>query len=116
MTSIFTRTANALATLAPAIPYALAPYQTTGAALPDVFIAYQLITSPAEEHADDAETQRLYRVQVTIWSRAGLAVLPNVDTAMVTAGFMKSDERQLPRDPTSLHFGLAKDYTYLEGV
>jgi len=117
MTTIFERTATALATLAPAIPYALAPYQTSNnAALPDVYIAYQLITSPPEQHADDAETLRRYLVQVSIWSRAGLVTLPDVDAVMLTAGFQKSDWRQLPRDPATGHFGLAKDYTYLEGV
>ena len=113
MTTIFERVSTALATLSPAIPFALAPYKSTGA-LPDTFIAYQLIGSPQEQSADDAETMRSYSVQVTIWSKSGLVSIPNVDGVMVTAGFQKGDQRQIPQDPETGHFGLAKEFVYLE--
>lgn len=109
MTTIFERVATALATLAP-VPYALAPYKGT---LPSQYVTYQLVTGSPEQHADDAETERSYLVQVTIWSTGGLVSLPNVDAAMLAAGFQKSDERQLPQDPDSGHYGLAKDFSYL---
>jgi hypothetical protein len=102
----------ALASLSPAVPFALAPFKGTGA-LPDQYIAYQLIGSPPEQSADNAETERSYLVQVTIWSRAGLAVLPNVDAAMSAAGFQKGNQRQLPQDSKTGHYGLATDYVYL---
>jgi hypothetical protein len=111
MTTIFERVESALDTLAP-IPYAAAPYKST-AALPDTYLAYQLIDGSPEQSADDAETERSYLVQVSIYSRGGLVSLPDVDTAMTAAGFEKSNERQLPQDQATGHYGLAKDYVYL---
>jgi hypothetical protein len=112
MTAILDRVSTALNTLSPAVPFALAPYKS--ATLPDTYIAYQLITGTPEQHADDAETHRSYLVQVSIWSKAGLANLPNVNAAMLAAGFEKSGERQLPQDQETGHYGLAKDFVYLE--
>lgn len=111
MTTIFERVSNALTTLSPAVPFALAPYKGT---LPDTYIVYQLIDSPPEQHADDAETQRSYQVQVTVWSKSGLASLPGIDAVMIAAGFSKSNVRQLPQDRESGHYGLATDYVYFE--
>jgi hypothetical protein len=114
MTSIFARVASALATISPSVPYAQAPYLSADGSLPDTYLAFQLITSPPAQHADDAETQRAYLVQVSIYSRSGLESLPDVDGAMSAAGFQKGDFRNLPKDSESGHFGLAKDYHYLE--
>lgn len=111
MISIFERTAIALATLSPAVPFAMAPYQGD---LPDLYIVYQLLPSPAEQHADGVETERANNIQITIWNKAGLAVLPDVDAALLAAGFMKSDIRQLPRDQGTGYYGLAIDFLYLE--
>lgn len=115
MTTIFERTETALGTLSPAVAFSLAPYEST-AALPDQYVTHQLITGAPEEHADNVEVARSYLVQVTIWSRTGLVSIPNVDAAMLAAGFMKSNERQLPKDQQTGHYGLAKDYIYLENV
>jgi hypothetical protein len=112
MTTIYERTATALDTLSP-VPFGLAPYKTTGD-LPDTFLAYQLITGTPEQHADDAEQERAYTVQVSIYARGGLVSLPDVDTAMTAAGFQKGPERQLPQDQETGHYGLAKDYVYLQ--
>lgn len=112
--SVFTATVSALSSLSPSVPYALAPYQKTGGALPSVFITYQLISGDPQQHADNSETMRLYRVQVNICALDGFASLPNVDAAMLAAGFYKGAERQLPRDEQTGHFILAKDYIYLE--
>jgi hypothetical protein len=112
MTTIFERVTTALNTLSPAVPFALAPYE--GATLPDTFIAFQLIDSPPEDHADNVEIARSYLVQVSIYSKTGLVSLPNVDAAMVAAGFAKGPMRQLPKDQATGHYGLAKDYVYLE--
>jgi hypothetical protein len=115
MPTIFERVSSALATIAPAVPYAMAPYKSTGD-LPAQYLAYELIDSLPDEHADNAETARSYVVQVTIWSAGGLVTIPDVDAAMVTAGFAKSSWRQLPQDPESGHYGLAKDFVYLESL
>jgi hypothetical protein len=112
MTTIFERVNTALATISPPVPASLAPYKSN-TTLPDKFIAYQLIVGTPELSADDAEVERSYLVQVSIFSRAGLVSLPDVDTAMTAAGFVKGRERQLPQDPQTGHYGLAKEYTYL---
>jgi len=113
MITIFERVSTALGSLSPAVPYAIAPYKSTGA-LPDVFIAYELISGNPEAHADNVETARTYLVQVSIFSRAGFIGLPDVDAAMLAQDFVKSDWRQLPQDPETFHYGLAKDYTFTE--
>jgi hypothetical protein len=112
VTTIFEKVSTALATLAP-IPFALGQYLTAnGAELPDTFIAYIEVSGNPEQHADNIETQRSYRIQVSIYARAGLVSLPDVDAAMTAAGFTKGPERQLPYDAQTRHFGLAKDYFY----
>ena len=111
MPNIFTVTNDALETISPAVSFAQDVY--IGATLPDTYLVYTLISSPPEQHADNAETERSYRVQVSIFSKSGLASLPDVDTAMLAAGFRKSSFREIPRDKDSAHFGLAKDYTIL---
>lgn len=117
MTTIFQRVNDALATLSPAIPFGMDTFLQAGsAALPSQYITYQLISGVPEEHADNAETKRTYRVQVNIMSDTGLDVLPNVNAAMTTAGFTKGPERQLPKDDASGHYVLAKDFFYLEDL
>jgi hypothetical protein len=111
MTTIFERVKTALSTISPAVPFSLAPYKST-AALPDQYLAYQLIDDSPDQHADDAETERSYLIQVSIFSRSGLVSIPDVDTAMHTAGFEKGRERQLAQDPQTGHYGLAKEYTF----
>jgi hypothetical protein len=58
MTSIFERTEAALATIDPAVAFALAPYEDTP--LPDQYIVHQLLPSPALQHADNVEIARGY--------------------------------------------------------
>lgn len=111
MTTIFERVDDALESFSPAVPYAMAPYKGD---LPDQFIVYQLLPSSAEQHADNEETERSYSIQVTIWDVNGLVSLPDVDTVMKAAGFTKGDQRQLPQDPDTGHYGLATDYLYIE--
>ena len=113
MTTIFERVETALGTISPAVPFSLAPYKST-TTFPDQYMTHQLIVGAPEEHADNAEVARSYLVQVTIWSKTGLVSVPDVNTAMLAAGFQKSNERQLPQDPESGHWGLAKDFVYLE--
>lgn len=113
MTTIFERVTNALNTLSPAVPFGLAPYKTTGE-LPDLYLAYQLVDGLPEVHADDAETERSYRVQVSIYQRSGLVGLPDVETALTAAGFQKAAERQLPQDRETGHYGIAKDFRYFD--
>lgn len=112
MTTIFERVKSAMDTISPSVSHALAPYE--GATLPDTYIVYQLIGGDPAQNADNTEKQRSYTMQVTIWCKAGLINLPDVKTAMVAAGFIPSTERQLPKDRETGHYGLAKDFVYLE--
>jgi len=111
-TTIFERVKTALSTLSPAVAYSLAPYKSN-TTLPDTFITYQLIISLPEQNADDGETERSHLIQVSIFSRTGLVSLPNVDAAMLAAEFEKGRERQLPQDPQTGHYGLAKEYIFV---
>jgi len=87
----------------------------TGNELPNLFLTYFLVSSPPEQHADDAETLRSYRMQISIYQRAGLVSLPDVDSAMVAAGFTRGPQREIPYNQLTRHFGLALEYVYLEG-
>jgi hypothetical protein len=86
----------------------------TPGAWPNLYLVYLSVDGVPAMEADDAEIERRYRVQVSIYSRTGLANLPNIDGAMIAAGFQKGPERELPYDHQTRHFGLAKDYFYLE--
>lgn len=114
MTEIFATVEAALKTLSPSIPYAAGVYvPASGSALPDVFLTYTLISDEPLQHGDDAETENVARVQVTIWSRTGLNSVPAVEGAMLAAGFMRSRKRQLPTSEDTRHFGLAIEFTVL---
>lgn len=112
MTTIFERVKSAMDTLSPVVAHALHPLKSS--TLPDIYITYQLIDGRGAQWADNIESQRDFVVQVNIWKKSGLIGLPNVNAAMIAAGFTPSDERQLPQDQVSGHYGLAKDFTYLE--
>ncbi len=108
MTTIYEKTAAALITLD--VPFAMNTYLGE---LPDVYLVYQLISAPAQQHADDEESLRSFRVQVSIYSNSGLIDLPDVDGAMLAAGFQKGPMRELPYDRDTGHFGLALDFVTL---
>jgi hypothetical protein len=110
MPDIFTVTNGALESINPTVPFEMDEF--TGD-LPDTYLVYYVITGAGQEHADNQETARTYRVQVSIMNRSGLTNLPDVDTAMTAAGFTKGPERELRKDPTTSHYGLAKDYFFL---
>lgn len=87
----------------------------TGADYPDEYLVYQMISDPPGLHADDLEKLRSYRVQVSVYSRTGMASIPaQVETAMLAAGFTRLEGRELPYNTQTRHFGLAMDFNYLE--
>jgi hypothetical protein len=108
MITIYEKTSAALTVLN--VPFAMNTYLGN---LPDQYIVYQLITNPAAQHADDEETLRVFRMQVSIYNKDGLINLPDVDGAMLAAGFKKGPGRELPYDRDTGHFGLAHDYIYM---
>jgi hypothetical protein len=112
--TIFARVATALDTLSPAVEYGMGTYLGEDGALPDYYLVYQLISGVPGQHADDEETERNYRIQVTHWKRSGLEDLADVDAAMKAAGGVKSGEHPLARDNDTGHFGLAVDYIFQE--
>jgi len=111
--SIWERVKNALTGLGVPISANL-HIEASGAELPDLFLVYFLVSSPPEQSADDHETLRSYRMQVSAYSRNGLTSLPNIDGAMVAAGFSRGPQRELPFNELTRHFGLALEYIYLE--
>jgi hypothetical protein len=114
VTTIWERTQDALEALVPAVPIAANQYMAaTAAALPDLYLVYQLVTAPPAQHADNVETLRSYTMQVTAWSRTGLAELPDVAGAMVAAGFSRGPVREQPYQPESRHYGLVMEFHFL---
>lgn len=111
MTTIFQRVETALGTISPAVSFASAPYKGD---LPNAYITHQLTTSPAEQHADNEETERSYTIQLSLYDKAGIPSTTKADAAMKAAGFQKGDVRQLPQDPKTHHYGLAVEYVYFE--
>ncbi len=109
MTTIFERVKAALATLAP-IPYAMDQMLMTGGTLPDQYLVYTLPNTALAAHFDDQEAARRYQVQVAIYSRAGLVSLPDVDSAMLAAGFTRGSER-MPNNQGE-HYCLEKTFYY----
>lgn len=87
---------------------------STGEEYPDQYILYQLISNPPEHHADDAEKLRSYLMQVSVFSRDGLATIPTqVETAMLAAGFTRVAGRELPYNQQTRHYGHAADFNLL---
>lgn len=112
MTDIFQLTQTALNTLAP-IPSGMDVQLDASGGLPETYLVYSLISAPPVQHADNLETERLFKIQVSIYTRADFTTLPDVDGAMTAAGFSKGDWRPLPYSSESRHYGLAKDYLIL---
>jgi len=86
----------------------------TGDSLPDLYLVYFLVSSTPELHADNFEVMRGNRIQVTVYNRNGLEGLPDVDQAMVDAGFLRGPARELPYNRETRHFGLALEYVYAQ--
>lgn len=113
--TIFERVDAALATLG--TPYACQVYKpASDGSLPPTFLVYFLVSSAAQQHADDGETLRSNIIQVSTYSRSGLVGLPNVDAAMKADGFIPAAKVQMPYDRETGYHGLAQDYEFLEEI
>lgn len=98
-----------------ATPMAASRYLTaTPDNLPDLYLVYFLITGVPSQHMDDRETLRSKHVQVSVFSRSGLAELPDVTGAMTAAGFAAGPDTELPFNQQTRHFGLALEFFFLE--
>jgi hypothetical protein len=89
---------------------------TPGGDLPDSYLIYFVVDVSPVQHADNLETIRGWLVQVSIYSRAGLAGLPDVIGAMTAAGFMFVAGRQLDYDIETRHYGIAFDFEWTEDL
>jgi hypothetical protein len=96
----------------PVAPGVLKP--AAGGAYPERYLVYQVISAPSKEFADNREFKRLYLVQVNIWSKNGFSGFPNVEGAMLAAGFTYADGRDLPQSSDTGHYGQGIDFNYLE--
>jgi hypothetical protein len=87
----------------------------SGSTLPDQYLVYQLIADAPAQHADNSETLRSQLVQVSFYSRSGLATVPaQVESAMLAAGFTRVGGREIPYNAQTRHFGIALDFDFLE--
>lgn len=86
----------------------------TGESLPDEYIVYFLVDSPNAQNADDVETMRTRKIQVSYYNIAGLMSMPDIESAMIAAGFSPSDQRELPYNEDSGHYGFALDFVFVE--
>lgn len=113
MITIWERTDTALSSLG--VPYAASKLQiASGNEYPDLFMVYFSLPSTPEQHADDKEVLRSYTMQVNIFSRGGLINLPDVDGAMMAAGFTKGNVIEIPLDQETGHYGLGTEFLYSE--
>lgn len=87
----------------------------TGSPLPDQFMVYALVDGVPDLWADNAETDRTYRMQVNLYSRTGLSTLPDVNGAMITAGWTAGPVREIPYNPDTRHYGLVMEFYYSSG-
>jgi hypothetical protein len=111
--TIWERTLTALTGLG--LPLAANAYIVPSSSqLPDEYIVYFLVSAPPELQADDEVKLRFYRMQVSYYSRSGLAGLPGIEAAMVAAGFAAGPLTEIPYNPASRHFGLALEFAYHE--
>jgi hypothetical protein len=111
--TIWQRTLNALTGLG--LPMAPNVYLTaSGSNYPDEYLVYFLVSSPPELAADNVEMLRSYRMQVSYYSRAGLAAMPDIKGAMVAAGFEVDAMIEHPYNLATRHYGIGFEFIYLE--
>ena len=82
--------------------------------LPDVYLVFFVVASPAAQHADNVEKERTQTVQVTYYNRAGLAGMPEISAAMAVDGFLAGPQRELPYNQQTRHFGYALDFVTIK--
>jgi hypothetical protein len=113
MSTIFDLVVGALNSLNPPVPFAYGQLLIQdGSDFPDTFIVYIRVSASGYQYADNEETERYYRIQVSTFSRAGVVNLPDVESAMLAAGFVHLSTRDLPYDEITRHYGTATDYVY----
>lgn len=96
------------------LPYAAdANRSALGTPLPDLFVVYKQVSGLAAQFADDLDTERFFRMQLSVFSRDGLVGLPDTDNAMESVGFVFSRATEIPFTRETGHYGQAREYTIL---
>ena len=112
--TIWTRVNSALSSLGVRTANGRLILKTKDDPWPDQYITYQVISGGPQEHIDDHETARSYLVQLNLWSRSGFESFPDVETAMLAAGFFFQAERDMDYNEKTGHYGQSKDFLYYE--
>jgi hypothetical protein len=86
----------------------------TGAALPDEYLVYGLISDVPLQYADDTELNSTQHVEINYLSRIGLPKIGAITAAMKAAGFTRGARTKLPYIEPSRHFGINLEFNYLE--
>jgi hypothetical protein len=113
MSDAYTLTKTAMDTLTGVRYAASSELGSLANPLPATYIVGSLISDVPEQHADNDETAKFLRIQLSIYSTGGLVNLPNTDAAMKSAGFKRGPARELPYDRETGHYGMAREYTIL---
>lgn len=95
------------------VPVARGRLKVSGRNYPDVYLVFQVISAPAEAHADDREKERGYLVQVNYFCRGEFSLAADIENAMIGAGFRYMAGRELGEQETG-HVGYSSDFYYLE--
>ena len=112
MTTIWQRVFDALGSLGVPVEKTKLVLET-GAQKPEQYITYQVITTTPEGFADNREILRSHLVQLNLWSIDGFESFPDVEAAMLAAGFLFQGERDMDMEETG-HYGQSKDFLFLE--
>jgi hypothetical protein len=111
--NIRTRVKTALAPLG--LPVGHLVYKTaTGQAMPATWLEYQVITDLPDLHANNREVLTVYRVQVKAYTSGDVTALPDINSVMAAAGFLRVSAIDLPYEADTKLFGVAMDYRYTE--
>lgn len=112
MTTIWARVRDALSGLGVPVEKDVLVTQTKEA-IPAQYITFQEIAAAPEAHVDDREISRSHLVQLNLWSIDGFESFPDVEAAMLAAGFLFQGERDMDMEETG-HYGQSKDFLFIE--
>lgn len=112
MTTIWARVRDALSGLGVPVEKDVLVLESE-AAVPARYITFQEIAAAPKAHVDDREISRAHLVQLSLWSIEGFESFPDVEAAMLAAGFLFQGERDMDMEETG-HYGQSKDFLFLE--
>jgi hypothetical protein len=99
------------------IPYDYGKYKGAATQLPDAFIVYTRIRSPAETWADGVIKTVQHRIQISYYTRtpSTLETVPDqIDAAMHAAYFTGGEWTDFPYFEETGHHGTHADFYYFE--